>query len=177
MNYITVSGRALVKRTTVLYRAKIVLNADQLYFDNSGYESLEEFTEEYFKKLREKNIDPSKFKEEKIEYLGYGYQTAGTVFNYETDSKEQLLALSKVKMPEITIQYKCKSVIKPEELLLLKEKSLADAKENALRICKVADKKLGDIIAISDNVLAQTVWNDLYNYEEYASIEVSYEMN
>jgi len=174
---VTVYGRALVEREIVGYKATITLNMEQLYYANAGYETLDQLKEKYFEELRKKDINPNKFKEYPLEFLGYGYQGAGTIFKFETSSKEDVLKLSKVKMTGVNITYEKKSILESEELLNFKKDALAQAQENANRICKAANKKRGELISIADSDLQKVLWIDLYNsYEEYTQVTVSYKI-
>ncbi len=51
-NTISVSGRALVERTITLYRAKVSLNMEQLYYSDPTCKSLDDLKEKYFKDLK-----------------------------------------------------------------------------------------------------------------------------
>ncbi|WP_394975825.1 SIMPL domain-containing protein [uncultured Croceitalea sp.] len=176
-NTISVSGRALVERTITLYRAKVSLNMEQLYYSDPTCKSLDDLKEKYFKDLKTNGIDPSEFVEKKMEFLTYGYQREGTVLVLETSSKDKIEKLAKVKMTGITIQYQVKSEIKPEQRTVLLKNSLANARENAERVCKVTGKKLGEVISISDSSIQYSTWNSYHNgYEEYTTIYVTYAM-
>lgn len=177
-NTISVSGRALVERTTTMYKAKISLNMEQLYYSDPTCKTLEDLKDKYFKELKVYGVDPTELQEKKMEFLAYGYQREGTVLELETSSEDKIIKLAKVKMTGITVQYQFKSEIKPEQRAKLLEESLANAKENAQRVCKVTNKKLGAIISISDSSLQNSIWNNYHNgYEEYATIYVTYAMN
>lgn len=177
-NTISVSGRALVERTVTHYKAKISLNMEQLYYSDPTCKSLDELKEKYFKELKVHGLDPTELKEKKMEFLAYGYQREGTVLELITPSEDKITKLSKVKMTGVTVQYQFKSEIKPDERAKIIEESLANAKENAQRVCKVASKKLGDIISISDSSIRHSTWNSYHNgYEEYATVYVTFAMN
>ena len=176
-NTISVSGRALVERTITFYRAKVSLNMEQLYYADPTCKSLDDLKEKYFKELKVHGIDSSEFTEKKMEFLAYGYQREGTVLVLETSSQDKIEKLAKIKMTGITVQYQVKSEIKPEQRTVLLKNSLANARENAERVCKVGGKNLGEIISISDSSTQYSTWNSYHsNYEEYSTIYVTYEM-
>ena len=177
-NTVTVSGRTLVERTITLYKAKITLNMEQLYYSDPSTKTLDNLKKKYFQALKENTINPEEFKEKEIEFLTYGYQGEGTIYEFETTSEIAIKNIAQTKMPGVTIQYQFKAEIKPEQHIKILEASLADARENAKRVCKVANKELGEVIAISDSALQQTTWNTYHSaYEEYNTINVTYKMN
>jgi hypothetical protein len=145
-NTVSVSGRAIVEKTVTRYKAKVSLNMEQLYYSDPTCKSLEDLKEKYFKELKLNGIDSTEFIEKKMEFLAYGYQREGTVLVLETSSKDKIEKLAKVKMTGVTVQYQLKSEITPERHTVLINNSLADARENAERICKIAGKKLGQIV-------------------------------
>ncbi len=176
-NTVSVSGRTPVERTTALYRAKVSLNMEQLYYSDPTCKSLDELKDKYFKELKIHGIDPSEFKEKKMDYLAYGYQREGTVLELETSSEEKIKSLAKVKMTGVSVQYQFKGVITKENRDALLKTALENAKQNAARICKVAGKKLGDIVSISDTNTQMELWNSYGNsYQEYITIYVTYMM-
>lgn len=177
-NTVSVSGRTLVERTVTNYKAKISLNMEQLYYSDPTCKSLDDLKEKYFKELKIHGLDPLELTEKKMEFLAYGYQREGTVLELETPSEDKIKKLAKVKMTGVSVQYQFKSEIKPNQRTKILEESLANAKENAQRVCKIANKKLGVIISISDSSIQHSTWNSYHNgYEEYATIYVTYEMN
>jgi uncharacterized protein YggE len=177
-NTVSVSGRAIVEKTVTRYKAKVSLNMEQLYYSDPTCKSLEDLKEKYFKELKLNGIDSTEFIEKKMEFLAYGYQREGTVLVLETSSKDKIEKLAKVKMTGVTVQYQLKSEITPERHTVLINNSLADARENAERICKIAGKKLGQIVSISDSSIKYSTWNSYHSgYEEYTTIYVTYEMN
>lgn len=177
-NTVSVSGRALVERTITSYKAKISLNMEQLYYSDPTCKSLEELKEKYFKELKIQGISPTELKEKKMEFLAYGYQREGTVLELVTSNKETITKLAKVKMTGVTVQYQFKSIIEPDQRTTVLKEALANAKENAQRVCKVANLKLSDIISITDSSIQHSTWNSYHNgYEEYATIYVTYAVN
>ncbi|GMN11708.1 hypothetical protein MTsPCn9_28910 [Croceitalea sp. MTPC9] len=176
-NTVSVSGKSLVERKTTLYKAKISLNMEQLYYSDPTCKSLEDLKDKYFKELETYGVDPNELVEKKMEFIAYGYQREGTVFELETTSEEKIKKLAQIKMTGVTVQYQFKSVIDAEQREKLLKEALVNSKENALRICKAINKKLGDIISVTDTSTQNAIWNSYHNgYEEYATIYVTYAM-
>lgn len=178
MNTLSVTGSALVERTTKLYRAKISLNMEQLYYADPTCKSLDDLKEKYFKELKIQGLDASKLIEKKMAFLAYGYQRDGTVLIFETTSAEKIEKLAKVKMTGITVQYEMKTEIKPEQRRVLLRKALENAEENAERICEITAKKLGEVLTITESNIPRSKWIAYHSdYGEYITVYVTYKMN
>ncbi|MFD2585362.1 SIMPL domain-containing protein [Croceitalea marina] len=176
-NTVSVSGRTPVERTTALYRARVSLNMEQLYYSDPTCKSLDELKDKYFKELKIHGLDSNEFTEKQMDFLAYGYQRDGTILELETDSEEKIKSLAKVKMTGVSVQYQFKGVITKEKKEALLETALENAKQNAAGVCKVAGKKLGDIVSISDTNTQMELWNSYGNtYQEYITIYVTYKM-
>lgn len=176
-NIINVVGRAEVKRTVSAYKAKMVLNMDQVYYSNPECVDLQSLQDKYFTILREKGIDPSGFTENKLAYTSYGYQKAGTVYEYETTSLKEIeiLTVNKMNGIQVTVQYK--TIISQDEKEELMAKALEDARNNAELLCKVADKRILGVKSLTETSLNTEVWNSYYNdYIEYVNMYVTYEI-
>lgn len=151
---------------------------EQLYYSDPSIKALDELKSKYFNEVKTQGINPTSFKENKMEFLTYGYQRDGTVLELETSSDEEITKLANIKMTGITVQYQFKAEVNPEQRAKIIAKAIANAKDNATRVCKVANKKLGEIISISDSSVQDSTWNSYSStYEEYATIYVTYEMN
>lgn len=176
-NTVSVSGRALIEREITAYKAKITLNMEQLYYSDPSIKTLQELKDKYFKELKAHGFNSSDFIENEMEFLAYGYQREGTVLELKTTSEEKIKNLAKVKMTGVTAQYQFKSEINNDNLIKLLEKSMDNAKENAERTCKLANKDVGDIVSITDSSVQLSIWNSYgSSYEEYYTIYVTYQM-
>ncbi len=177
-NTVSVTGRAIVKRTITRYKAKVSLNMEQVYYSDPQCTSLETFKAKYFAKLDEKGIDSLEFKENKMEFLAYGYQRDGTVLELETTSLDKIKTLSQIKMPGISTTYQFKAEITEADYEKLLKEAFDNAHTNASKIGKVSNKKLGAIVSIVDNTVNQSIWSSRnYNYDEYATIYVTYRLD
>jgi hypothetical protein len=174
-NTVNVIGRAEVQRTISAYKAKMVLNMDQVYYSNPECVDLESLKDKYFSMLKDKGINPSKFTENKLAYTSYGYQKAGTTYEYETTQLDEIeiLTSSKINGVQVTVQYK--TVITEDQKEMLMAKALEEAKKNAELLCKIAGKKVGAIKAISETSLNTEIWNSYYNdHTEFVNVYVTY---
>jgi uncharacterized protein YggE len=176
-NTISVVGRAEVKRTVSAYKAKMVLNMDQVYYSNPECVDLESLKEKYFAMLKEKGIDPSKFIENKLAYTSYGYQKAGTVLEYETTqlNEIEILTSNKINGIQVSVQYKTIITEKQKEMLIAK--AFENAQKNAELLCKIANQKISRVKSITETTLNTAIWNGYYNdHLEYINMYVTYEI-
>ncbi|MGB3152111.1 MAG: hypothetical protein WBB27_15760, partial [Maribacter sp.] len=61
-----------------------------------------------------------------------------------------------------------KSILDPAKKDILRKKELANAKSNAMKLCKISGTTLGDIVSISESSPKTNMWNRYYNdYEEF----------
>ncbi|NJB38028.1 SIMPL domain-containing protein [Croceivirga sp. JEA036] len=175
---ITVNGATAMKRSITGYKAKVVLNTDQLSYINPAYTSLEDLKSGYYKMLKEKGFDTSKFKEDALAYMLMGYQNRGIVLVYETQDENQIKLLSDNRFGGINLTIlKQSSFDEATHQRMIKE-ALADAKTNAERLASAANKKVGDIIFLSERSNNKVLWESYSaDYEQYFELIVSYELN
>ncbi len=150
---------------------------DQVYYSDPQCKSLEEFKEKYFKTLREEGFNPDDFEESKMEFLTMGYQKEGTVLKFKTADNALAEKLLTLKMNGVTMQYQFKAVLTAEKRNELRKKALADARANAVQLCKISGGTLGDITSISESAPRPEVWSSYYDsYEELLSLSISFEL-
>lgn len=174
---VSATGSAVINRETTEYRIKATLNMDQVYYSDPQCKSLEEFKEKYFKTLREEGFNPDDFEESKMEFLTMGYQKEGTVLKFKTADNALAEKLLTLKMNGVTMQYQFKAVLTAEKRNELRKKALADARANAVQLCKISGGTLGDITSISESAPRPEVWSSYYDsYEELLSLSISFEL-
>lgn len=174
---VSVTGSTAIKRELVAYKAKITLNMDQAYYANPECKTLEEFKELYFEKVKKNGIDPVKFKENKLEFLTYGYQKDGTVFSYESTSKETIEKLASIKMPGLTYSHSFKYEISEAQRRTFLKNALNAAEKNARRICQASGRKIKEIISIQETSPMLGLWKSYHQaYEEYTTVHVTYKV-
>lgn len=174
-NIITVSGATKMERTITGYKAKVILNTDQLSYINPAYTCLEDLQNGYFKMLEEKGFNTKNFKEDPLAYLFMGYQNRGVVLLLETMDVEQIKILSDNRFGGINLTFFKKSEIKEVEHQRMLKEALADAKENAERLAQAADKTIGDIVYLSERYHNKVYWESYSaDYEQYFELSVSY---
>ena len=174
-NTLSVSGSVKVERKVTQYKAKVLLNMDQVLYSNPEYKTLDDLKNAYFNMLRTKSFDTSKFKEDELSYLTYGYQKEGTVYFYETTNPQDIKTLSFNRINGITVYIQVKAEVEEGTLNKLLKTAFANAKENATRLASAANKKVGDIQSMSETYFKPEIWNSYNNdYEEFLTVSVSY---
>ncbi|WP_350287593.1 SIMPL domain-containing protein [uncultured Croceitalea sp.] len=174
---ITVSGSSVIKRELVTYKAKVTLNMDQAYYSNPECKTLDELKDMYLEKVRKNGLDTSKFKENKLEFMTYGYQKDGTVLSYESATKEDIETLSAIKMAGVTYAYSFKFEMTEAQRKTFLESALKEAEENAKRVCEASGQTIGEIISISETSPMLSIWKNYHqDYPEYTSVNVAYEL-
>jgi len=148
-SYIEVTGVVHCETKIETYRAEVILSLDFLY-EASTYSGFEDLKSTYLAKLNKNNINTNNLKEDILMYYSTGYQTKGILMIYETKSKEDYLHFLSISVPGI--QFSTKNVTysfinNSDELTSL---AISEAKKKAEKIAKLTDKKIGDVIAISD---------------------------
>ncbi|HBK71893.1 MAG TPA: hypothetical protein DDZ39_09610 [Flavobacteriaceae bacterium] len=150
-NTIEINTSVDFKREIISYRAKIIISLDQISYGNSECNTFEDLKQRYFTKLEAKGIDTNKFKENKLEYLGMYYQKEGTIYTYETSSKEEISKMMSVRINGVTnssLEYQLRLDDQVYDKLL--EEALVKAKNKANRIALQTNRKIGKIVRIED---------------------------
>lgn len=174
---VTVSGSAVIKRELVAYKTKVTLNMDQAYYANPECKTLDELKAMYLEKVQKNGLDTAKFKENKLEFMTYGYQKDGTVLNYETTTQEDIEKLSSVKIAGVTYSYSFKFEITETERKAFLTTALKEAEKNARRVCEASGQTIGEIINISESSPMLGIWKNYHqDYPEYTTVSVTYEL-
>ncbi len=169
-SFIEVVGVTAYKRTVEKYKVTIIISEDMLY--NNGSEDFSELKETYLAKVKASGIDISKLKESEFQYLTTGYNKKGTVFNFVTKDKEELIKVLRIKSLGVII-YNRYVTYKPINIELLSKKAIENARQKADKIAKNTNKKIGTIIAIEDsnvNEIREAI------YEDSIEMSVNYQM-
>lgn len=172
---VTVSGSSVIKRELVAHKAKVTLNMDQAYYSNPECKTLDELKDMYFEKAQKNGLDVSKFKENKLEFMTYGYQKDGTVLSFESTTKEDIEKLSAVKMAGITYTYSFRFEMTEAQRKAFLKTALKEAEKNAKRVCEASGQQLAEILSISETSPMLSIWKNYHqDYQEYTSVNVTY---
>lgn len=150
-NYIKVTTEIDYEIEPEKYKAEVIISVGNAY--DIASLNLERVKKKYFEKLKEKNINLKKLKENEKLYYMKQYDDIGTFLTFLTKNEEEFIRFLKVELNGVSIISKIATGKKPDskKLLELKRQALSKAKEKAASLAKISNKKLGDIIAIEDH--------------------------
>ncbi|MCH9661141.1 MAG: hypothetical protein K0U54_09540 [Bacteroidetes bacterium] len=147
---IVVYGSHRYDAEIVSYKVTAALSLHEAKFNDSNT-NLESLKKEFFTKLSEKGIDASKVVESEMDFIVTGRNGEGTYFTFITSSADEFKKYLSIKLPGIyfEINYFKNKVQgkKPENIV---KAALLNAKEKAAKIATGMNKKLGDIILVSE---------------------------
>ncbi len=158
-SYIEVTGVVEFEKLVEKYIAKVIVSKELIYNSHTGSSTdtlvttIDALTETYFKKLTAVNFNTKKLNEDRFGYLTTGFRKEGKLFVFETTSKEEYMKLLSVNSLDGTQIYNRYVVYKLTSNIAAKlaKKAIENAKQKAVFVAKSANKKIGDIITISDN--------------------------
>jgi len=181
-SYIEVTGIAQFEKPVQKYVAKLAVSEDIIYdrHNESAGDSLaltvDVLIDTYFKKLAAANFDPKKLVEDPFGYLTIGFRKEGKLFTFETTSKEEYKKVLSVSLDgtQIYSKYLVYKLSTNTEIELSK-RAIENAKQKAEIITKSTNKKIGDIITISDNNNRNEIKEVLYfdNLDEKGLYDVT----
>ena len=180
---IEVIGSTYFKPDNLTYRAQIVIS---LHFMYSQVDiPMPDLLDEYFKRITSLGIDKKEFKEDKIAYLALSYEKKGTLFLFDTTSRETFEQVLSVRTTASSLRSTTKSVIlSPEKSRELARAAIANAREKAQGIVEGENRKIGKILTIKDhqpgkvlNFNSNSTYIDLdENYAYPYSVTVTFEL-
>lgn len=163
---IQVQGAATYTRTVDRYTADIILSHASY---DGVYKNLTDIKKEFNQFLKYGGFNAAMFKEDSSLFFlldGYG---EGTLYRFETTSKEEFVKLAQLyKLRNVKLHTKkliFKPVVNGEELA---RKALEDARKKGTELAVIAGKKLGAITEIID---LNPLNGEVYNYDAYESKE------
>ncbi len=157
-SYIEVTGVAEFEKSVEKYIAKVIVSKELIYDSHTGSSTdtlattINTLTEKYFKKLTTTNFDTKKLKEDKFGYLTTGFRKEGKLLVFETASEKEYMKLLSVNLDGTQI-YNRYAVYKltTNTATELAKKAIENAKQKAQLVAKSTNRKIGEIITISDN--------------------------
>ena len=157
-SYIEVTGIVEFEKPVKKYIAKVIVAKELIYDSHEGSSTetsattIDALTDKYFKKLTAVNFDTKKLNEDKFGYLTTGFRKEGKLFIFETTSVKEYVKLLSVNLDGIQIYnryavYKLSTNAATE----IAKQAIENAKQKAKLVANSSNKKIGDIIVISDN--------------------------
>jgi hypothetical protein len=176
-NTLEVYGTANFTREAKEYKTTIILSMDQIYYAGTQFSNISELKTAFLSEVKAKGVDASKLVEKPFDYYSLGYQREGTVFDFVTISKDEMIKVLMIKTGGAisqSVQVKADNLTdaKYNELLGM---AIADAKKNADRLASKVNKKAGDIVSISEISAPQTYWTYAMA-EEMLSVKIVYQL-
>ncbi|RPD90711.1 SIMPL domain-containing protein [Aureibaculum marinum] len=174
-NTIEVVGSVKIERKISKYRVKISIVVDQNPYGDEKGSDLAEIKNQYYLALVENGIDVSKFVEDAFEYRANSNQMEGTLLKYECTSQKEMSKLLDIRVSGIYVNLiECKYIIEKDTYTKLIDEALADAKKRAEIIASKINKKVGEIVSVSDNRILNNYWSNYNVYDEFFDLKVVY---
>ncbi len=149
--FIEVKGIANFERNIKSYILDIVITEDQAYAENKR--SLEQVKKAFFDKAKTAGLDNGRFKEDKLTYALTQYSAGGSLYYFETDKPEELIALNKITMDgtgAITINARRVTYLPVKNFSQIVAAAFADGKARAEKLAVATGKKLGALKTVID---------------------------
>lgn len=176
--FIEVRGNAKIDREVESYRIDLTIAAE--YAESEGRKDFEEIKKSFFAKAKAAGFEENRFKEDQMGYLALQYNRDGNLYSFETRSKEELLKVTKLAnsgygiVSIISTKLKYKPLKDRQKLL---NAALLNSKETAATIGKSINKKIGEILMVSDYNDLELMSDDSYyrqSTDQYYSVAVRY---
>lgn len=174
---IQVGGATKINREVETYLIDSSIAAE--YGDTEGKKSFEDIKKNFFAKIKEAGLDENQFKEDKMGYQALQLFREGSLYTFQTRSRDELLKAAKLANGSIInitgTRVKFKPVVKDEKGY---EAAFLDSKEKAAMVAKAINKKLGPVLAVMDLTQQETTVEESYYFkpiaEQYIYLSVSF---
>ncbi|MCG8322143.1 MAG: SIMPL domain-containing protein [Cytophagales bacterium] len=169
---IEVMGTTYFKPDNLTYRVQVVISLSFIY--NQVDIPLPDLLDEYFKRITSLGIDKKEFKEDKTAYLALSYEKKGTLFLFDTTSRETFEQVLSVKTSASGLRPATASVtLSPEKSRELATAAIANARERAQGIAEGQDRKIGKILHIKDHQPGKV--HNLHSNSTHLDFDANYE--
>ncbi len=174
---IQVYGVAKINREVEAYLMDLSIAVD--YGESESKKSFEELKKGFFAKAKEAGLNESQFKEDKLGYQGLQLFREGTLYTFETRSRDDLLKAARLANGSVisitATRVKFKPVVKDEKQF---EAAFLNSKEKAAIIAKAINKKLGSVLTVTDLTSQESRVEESYFFkpaeDQYLSLLVSF---
>lgn len=113
---------------------------------------LADLLDQYFQRITSLGIDKKEFKEDKLAYLALSYKKKGTLFLFDTTSKEtfeQVLSVRTAASRLVLVSIS--AILSLEESEELTTAAIENAREKAKGVAEEHNRNIGKILKIKDN--------------------------
>ncbi|QLG44414.1 SIMPL domain-containing protein [Costertonia aggregata] len=177
-NNITVNGTHKYT-VTPQYMAKMIVSLNNVYYDAQTV-TLSEIKSSYMDKLAKAGISSDRLKENKLQYALMGYEKEGTVFEFKTNSIEEMQTFLTTKSMGVSkSDSNMEAVLTDAQVAEYAKAAFDNAKAKAEAIAKKIGRKIGKAIYISDTnnkkVYESLYYGNVGTEKEYY-VSVSFEL-
>ncbi len=162
---IEVRGVAKLDREVESYYIDFAIAEE--YGETEGRKPFEDLKKAFFAKAKAAGLEESRFKEDKMAYQALQYYREGTLYTFETRTKEELLKATRLANGGgvVTIagsRLKFKPVKDDEKLY---DAAFSVCKEKAASLAKALNKKLGAVLTVTDYTSPELVSEENFYYK------------
>ncbi|WP_299123392.1 SIMPL domain-containing protein [uncultured Winogradskyella sp.] len=173
---ITTYGSVVIESNELLYKTDVTLSLENNYYAENPCTTLEELKEKYFKEVKNRGVDITKFVQDDMAYSATGYRNDGTTLHFETKDKEEMLSVVQIKMAQVMPSYvQVKNIISKDEVKKLAKEAIEEARKNAELLAEVSGEKIDKIHSINSYDLdGNSYWRSPSSGPSYLRLTVIY---
>lgn len=174
---IQVNGIAKIDREVEAYLIDFSISVE--HGESESKRSFEELKKSFFTKAKEAGLNESQFKEDKLGYQALQYFREGSLYTFQTRSRDELLKAARLANGSViaitSTRVKFKPVVKDEKQF---ETAFLNSREKAAIIAKAINKKLGPVLMVTDLTAQEIRVEESYYFkpieDQYLSLLVSF---
>lgn len=161
------------------YSSKMIVSLNNVYYDSETL-SQAEIKSGYLDKLAKVGISSDRIKEDPLHYALLGYEKEGTVFEFKTNSLEEMQKFLTVKAIGVTrSDTTFETELTDAEMTEYAKIAIDNAKKKAEGIAQKLGRKLGQVVYINDSNLkkiSESMYYGNTSKEREYYISVSFEL-
>ena len=146
---IEVVGTTCFQPDHLIYDVQVMISLEGLEQDDIPLADLQD---QYFRRITSLGIDKKEFKEDKLAYLALSYKKKGTLFLFDTTSREtfeQVLSVRTAASRLVLVSIS--AILSLEESEELTTAAIENAREKAKGVAEEHNRSIGKILKIKDN--------------------------
>ena len=150
LSTIEVVGNTYFTPHNLIYHVEVMISMRLLHDPDTP--PFADLLDEYFQKITSLGIDKKEFKEDKLAYLAFLYEEKGTLFLFDTTSKETFEQVLSVRTDASRLGLvSISAILSLEESEELATTAIANAREKAKGVVEENNRKIGKILKIKDH--------------------------
>lgn len=174
---IQVSGVAKIDREVEAYLIDFSIAVE--YGETESKKSFEDLKKDFFAKVKEAGLNESQFKEDKMGYQALQLFRDGSLYTFQTHSRDELLKAARLANGTIvtitSARVKLKPVVKDEKQF---ETAFLNSRDKAAIIAKAINKKLGPVLTVMDLTPQEVTLEENFYFkpveDQYLTLAVSF---